>query len=355
MKIYISSTFQDLHEHRGAVDRTLRRMGHDVIGMEQYVAEHNKPLDRCLADVRLADIYVVIVAWRYGYLPIDQPPRAVCRSLSSSTARRWLPASRCWLSYSTLTRPGRPAAEAAQGLNRFIVDRVLLQTSVSSDAMGHFGEGTALEDSTIGSIKHMVAPVGSTLAIVVELGDGDRWWLTRLFLLASLLHALSGVTQLVFRDAGARFCGMASPSAVLDRFSAVFPLCAAFLAALRNVEPSLDVERETDRQVALWATIHEPPQGPGEFDAKVGLRADLLERLMGERLVARCIRVDAQGLSLAQVQQIVESPLPDVPIDRLQAEAPVPSYELQVVDRDAFALELAREWVKAGLPRNPIR
>ena len=69
MKVYISSTYQDLVDHRAAVDRTLRRMGHDVIGMEQYVAEGSKPVDRCQADVRLADVYVIIVAWRHGYVP----------------------------------------------------------------------------------------------------------------------------------------------------------------------------------------------------------------------------------------------------------------------------------------------
>ena len=67
MKVYISSTYLDLVEHRAAVDRTLRRMGHDVIGMEQYVAEGSKPVDRCKADVRTADAYVIIVAWRYGH------------------------------------------------------------------------------------------------------------------------------------------------------------------------------------------------------------------------------------------------------------------------------------------------
>jgi hypothetical protein len=35
VKVYISSTYQDLVAHRAAVDKTLRRMGHDVIGMEQ--------------------------------------------------------------------------------------------------------------------------------------------------------------------------------------------------------------------------------------------------------------------------------------------------------------------------------
>src|SRR5262245_20370186 len=69
MKVYVSSTYQDLIDYRAAVDRTLRRMGHDVIGMEQYIAEGSKPVDRCKADVQAADIYVIIVAWRFGYVP----------------------------------------------------------------------------------------------------------------------------------------------------------------------------------------------------------------------------------------------------------------------------------------------
>src|SRR6476620_8799524 len=79
MKIYISVTYQDLSDHRAAVDRTLRRMGHDVIGMEQYVAEGSKPVDRCKADVKAADVYVIIVAWRYGYAP--------CRNASPPDTR----------------------------------------------------------------------------------------------------------------------------------------------------------------------------------------------------------------------------------------------------------------------------
>jgi hypothetical protein len=403
MKIYISSTYQDLSDHRSAVDRTLRRMSHDVIGMEQYVAEGNKPLDRCLADVRLADLYVVILGWRYGYVPLDQPP-PVALSITELEYNAAVAAGKPILAFlldpdtpwptsrvdamSAEPQRGEPrpgfniarfrsllgtnylagmfrtpedvasqvaAAVAAQGLNRFMVDRVLVQTSVDAGEMGGFGEGTALEDSTIGSIKSMVAGAGSTRAVGVVLGVGDRWWSTRLFLLSSLLHALTGVRQLVFRDAAGRFCGMASPGAVLDRLSAAFPLCAAFLAELRKGEASLDIERETDRQLALWARIHNPPDGPGEHLAKVGVRAELLERLLGERLIARCIRVDAEGLTMAQVQQIVESPLPDVPIDRLLVDGPEAGHDLQVVDRDSFALELAREWVKAGLPRNPIR
>jgi hypothetical protein len=36
--------------------------------MEQYIAEGSKPVDRCKADVRETP-YVIIVAWRYGYVP----------------------------------------------------------------------------------------------------------------------------------------------------------------------------------------------------------------------------------------------------------------------------------------------
>ena len=58
---------------------------------------------------------------------------------------------------------------------------------------------------------------------------------------------------------------------------------------------------------------------------------------------------------MAQVQQIVDSLVPDVPVERKKTIAGGASYEVQVVDRDAFALELAREWVRVGLPRTPVR
>ena len=71
MKIYISGTYRDLQRHRSAVATVLRRMGHQPIGMEDYVAEGAKPLHRCLADVVACDAYVGIIAWRYGFVPTD--------------------------------------------------------------------------------------------------------------------------------------------------------------------------------------------------------------------------------------------------------------------------------------------
>ena len=43
-------------EHWAAVAWVLRQMGHEVVGMEEYVTESMRPLDRCLADVDKSDL-----------------------------------------------------------------------------------------------------------------------------------------------------------------------------------------------------------------------------------------------------------------------------------------------------------
>jgi hypothetical protein len=68
-KIYLSSTYSDLIEIREDVYKTLRKMGLDVIAMEDYVASDERPLDKCLDDVRNSDMYIGVFAWRYGYIP----------------------------------------------------------------------------------------------------------------------------------------------------------------------------------------------------------------------------------------------------------------------------------------------
>lgn len=74
-KVYISSTDEDLKEYRKAVYRALRRLGHDAVAMEDYVATgQHPPLAKCLADVADCDWYVGIFAWRYGYVPDEGNP-----------------------------------------------------------------------------------------------------------------------------------------------------------------------------------------------------------------------------------------------------------------------------------------
>jgi Domain of unknown function (DUF4062)/HEAT repeats/NACHT domain len=73
-KVYVSSTFLDLREYREKVRTVLRRMGHEDVAMEYYVAEDQRPLDRCLSDVAACDLYIGVFAWRYGWSPKDNNP-----------------------------------------------------------------------------------------------------------------------------------------------------------------------------------------------------------------------------------------------------------------------------------------
>lgn len=73
-RIYVSSTFSDLEEYRKKVSLSLRRLGHEDVAMEYYVAEDRRPLDRCLKDVASSDLYIGIFAWRYGHVPQNDNP-----------------------------------------------------------------------------------------------------------------------------------------------------------------------------------------------------------------------------------------------------------------------------------------
>ena len=76
---------------------------------------------------------------------------------------------------------------------------------------------------------------------------------------------------------------------------------------------------------------------------------------MGERLIDRCLQIDEGGPTMVQVQQIVDSLLVDLPIERRIKSAEGTKVELRVVCRNEFALALAREWVRSSLPRIPNR
>jgi hypothetical protein len=89
LKIYISSTYEDLKAFRERVYHSLRTLRHDVIAMEDYVAADARPLDKCLKDVRESDVYVGLYAWRYGYVPNkDNPKRKSITELEFQEATR---------------------------------------------------------------------------------------------------------------------------------------------------------------------------------------------------------------------------------------------------------------------------
>jgi hypothetical protein len=69
MRVFISSTRQDLAGHRAAVAKALLQSDFHPIGMEDFMARAVEPLEASLKDVAEADLFVGIYAWRYGFIP----------------------------------------------------------------------------------------------------------------------------------------------------------------------------------------------------------------------------------------------------------------------------------------------
>lgn len=65
-KIFISSTYRDLVNHRREVWKLLNQYNVPISGMEEFGARKSSPLETCLHEVEECDIYVAIIAMRYG-------------------------------------------------------------------------------------------------------------------------------------------------------------------------------------------------------------------------------------------------------------------------------------------------
>src|SRR5262245_43986162 len=88
LRVYLSSTFEDLKEYRAAVFAALEKGGLDVARMEGYTAADERPLELCLRDVAQSDIYVGVFAWRYGYEPPVQQGNPEGRSITELEYRQ---------------------------------------------------------------------------------------------------------------------------------------------------------------------------------------------------------------------------------------------------------------------------
>jgi hypothetical protein len=70
LRIFISSTFIDLHDYRSAVRDRVRQLGCVDVAMEHLGARDERPKEECLKLVREgSDGFVSIYAHRYEYVP----------------------------------------------------------------------------------------------------------------------------------------------------------------------------------------------------------------------------------------------------------------------------------------------
>jgi len=69
LRVFISSTYADLREHREEVVSALRRVALIPVRLEDFGASDDRPLDAALGAIDSADIVLLLVAWRLGYVP----------------------------------------------------------------------------------------------------------------------------------------------------------------------------------------------------------------------------------------------------------------------------------------------
>lgn len=90
-QVFISSTSQDLHAHRKAVHDILEQMGQFAVDMAQFGAQGTGDAVEVSTDkVASADVYIGIVAWRYGYVP-SRRKRSITHLEYLEAKRRGLP------------------------------------------------------------------------------------------------------------------------------------------------------------------------------------------------------------------------------------------------------------------------
>lgn len=69
MKVFLSSTAQDLDAYRRVADDTILRLSQQTVAMERFGPLPNSPVDECERLARESDVVVCIVAHRYGFVP----------------------------------------------------------------------------------------------------------------------------------------------------------------------------------------------------------------------------------------------------------------------------------------------
>jgi CheY-like chemotaxis protein len=69
LRVFISSTYEDLVEYRDRVAEAVERLGQERVRMEVFGARPKNALSASLDDIRRSDAIVGIYAHRYGYVP----------------------------------------------------------------------------------------------------------------------------------------------------------------------------------------------------------------------------------------------------------------------------------------------
>ena len=368
VKVFVSSTSRDLTGFRAAAIRSLRRLGHEVVAMEEFTAATSFPFNRVLKLVREADAYVLIVAWRYGFTPDcsnvsdlpatgedpspksiteweylaakENPERPILPFILSETAP-WPPQSIDGFNpqspddYGSLERirtfraalmrhhivsffSREDELEALVGA-AITTARLSRGVLINRIAIGNPVQGgmTTPDSSYSGGIIDVVRDAGSERVITIDIHTG--WWSTRLYLLAFLLDRLTIAQRILVVDAG-KFVGLLPLTTILRVIASLHDQIKHFEQADRaRVRSEPDVSLEAGALIELFAASFLPTP-PAENPAQPfqGANAGLPDGISSERSV----KVDVTRANLVRwfQESIITSP---IRVDNIERASPL--------------------------------
>jgi hypothetical protein len=322
VKVFVSSTSRDLTDFRAAAMRSLRRLGHEVVAMEEFTAATSFPLNRVLKLVREVDAYVLIVAWKYGFIPDcsnvpvsdlpgddsspksiteweylaakENPERPILPFILSETAP-WPPQNMDGFNpqspgdYGSLERirTFRAALMRDHIVSFFSREdelEALVGAAITTARLSYgvrinrfdIGNpvlaGTAIPDSRYpGGITAAVRDAGSKRVITIDIATG--WWSTRLYLLALLLDRLTSAQRIFVCDTG-KFVGLLPLTTIIRVIASLHGQIQHFEQADRaRVRSEPDIALEAEALIELFKASFAPAP-PGESLAQPSQGAD---------------------------------------------------------------------------------
>jgi hypothetical protein len=368
-------------------------MGHQPIGMEDYVAEGARPLYRCLADVTACDAYVGIIAWRYGFVPTEagapgtQVPAGTSLGATSITEFEFRQAAQLekpvliflldpeaeWPSnqfdaVSGDNEQGKAISRLRQEVGRqYVVSyfrtpeelaslvsaavyRVEMSRQMKLESLPieprfnqPFIRNGPVADSTLMEIKKVVAGPQEVQALQINIGQGRDWWMTRLYFLSSLAADLTLIEVLVFVSEAEAFIGITNPQVVKERLAQAYPMIKQYEDALAQSGPWLaDLPSEVDRRASLWTT-HMNSTG-GEHSNPIFVTKPELERWLAPYLITQAIDSEPRDNAALQMQRLMDWPMRFVPLLEKGRFT-------RVVDKQALAEQIARIFVREQVSR----
>jgi hypothetical protein len=408
VKVFVSSTYLDLREHRAAAIGVLRQLGHEVLAMEDMVAGTSPPLEKVLDMVDRAEAYVGIFAWRYGSVPDAPPPHRVAGAARDTSIthyeylrakERGIPAlafllqegepwSPALIDGVANEGPGSPrtsTGERIRALRRELMrEKVVaffttpdslegrVATAVTTLGLGRQIDLQAAVDVDSGAASGPVMDSGGS-RIAAAVGEAtmsqqvfridlaDDWWHTRLYLLAALAERLTRarrvlvVTRRLPEDDARRFAfvGLLGTRIILATLRPTLPQFADFDARLATrVAPDSEPRAAADEilhqsWIPAFLNPADPAPDAGERAVQVSVTPDRLQRWFGDAMLQQAVEIaDVQAASVVDLLRLVDYPSSLVPILHGRDPGEAGAFgEVDVLDKAALNARLAHSYL----------